>query len=40
MEDGKPPRLRSEIREGRKVIVVEEAYTGKQQLTTLSIYRP
>lgn len=40
MEEGKPPRLRSEIREGRKVIVVEEAYTGKQQLTTLSIYRP
>lgn len=40
MQEGKSPRLISAVREGRKVIVVEEAYTGKQQLTTLSIYRP
>lgn len=39
-EPGKTPVLRSEIMDGRKVIVVEEAYTGKNQLTTLSIYRP
>jgi phage gp29-like protein len=39
-ETGKPPRLRSEIPDGRSVIVVEEAYTGKKTLTTLSIYRP
>lgn len=39
-EAGKPPRLRSEIREGRKIIVVEEAYTGQNTLALLSIYRP
>lgn len=39
-QKGKPPRLVSEIHEGNKVIIVEEAFTGKKQLTTLSIYRP
>lgn len=39
-EAGKPPRLRTEIRDGRTVVVVEEAYTGRNTLALLSIYRP
>jgi phage gp29-like protein len=37
---GKPPVLRSEVSEGRRTIIIEEAYTAQKQLTLLSIYRP